>query len=207
MLGLHEGGGQAREAGRLTDLHQRRKRSEYMLKYSRGSGYWKKREGNWRTQGIVEADGRTLRSETYWAVLAFQGGRCALSGTGEMWVTFVADHDRKTGRFRGVLAADVNRFALGKFEQVGLYRGPGVESAIRSYLEHPPYERWLRAGSPPAPDRPGRWRTAFCPRCMLDKKVVGQEDAPDGRWLASDMECGHFTVVGDGAFSAARAVA
>lgn len=117
--------------------------TDYQRTYHRGSGYWRQRERLWARRGVIEEDGGPLRAIVYLSVLRFQRDRCALSGAKEHFVRFVADHDRKTGLFRGVLSQDVNHLAVGTFERRGRYRDDVVEDAIRNYLEWTPYQQWL----------------------------------------------------------------
>lgn len=107
--------------------------------------YWQKREIRWAEQGIVLADGRPLTAAVYLAVLQFQHGRCALSGVKTLWDTMGADHDHKSGLFRGILAYAVNHHALATFERTGHWKSEALEDAMRRYLADPPYQRWLRA--------------------------------------------------------------
>ena len=115
----------------------------------------KVRERAWRKNGVLEPDGsgRTLSWETYEAVLRFQGGRCAVCDK----VFFVgdkrsaaADHDHKTGLFRGVLCGvkrGCNLRFVGKVEHLGITKavsGTGEEAALK-YLADPPAQRWLRS--------------------------------------------------------------
>lgn len=106
---------------------------------------WRWRVRNWVNRGVLEAPGRVLRRETYEAVLSLQGHACALCGRGTFWGALAADHDARTGLFRGCLCEpDCNRHAVGKFEQTGRFGTRDQQVRIREYLANPPYARYLR---------------------------------------------------------------
>ena len=113
-----------------------------------GTGYWLERETGWRRQGIRNADGTPFLRADYHRLSELQGGVCALCGRHPpMWsVTLSVDHDRKTGKARGLLCTDCNHYALGMFEKYGRFgRRQDVNNLIRSYLENPPASRLSRA--------------------------------------------------------------
>lgn len=109
-------------------------------------------EKGWLKQGIKEPDGSaSLSYETYKAVREFQDGRCACCDK----ILFLddrrgeaADHDHKTGLFRGVLCGakrGCNFRFVGKVERYNIRlakRGTGEEAALR-YLKDVPAQRWL----------------------------------------------------------------
>ena len=101
-------------------------------------------EHNWRVRGVKQANGKPLTEKVFRAVVDFQGKACALCNKMEMWAVLHADHDRRTGLFRGALCGDDNRFVVGTFERTGHFRGQPQEVALRFYLADPPYQRWLR---------------------------------------------------------------
>lgn len=115
------------------------------MKHPTGTKYVLTREANWVTYGIVQADGRPLSYPVYLAVLRFQGGGCAICGRSRFWGSLHADHDRKTGLFRGVLCEQCNNRAIGAFEKRGKYGSPEQERILKEYLQHPPYQKWLRS--------------------------------------------------------------
>jgi hypothetical protein len=71
-----------------------------------------------------------ITSEQYDALLAKQGGRCALCGSG--FFSLCLDHDHVTGKVRGLLCRVCNR-RLGDLED------PAFIEAARRYLEEPPF--------------------------------------------------------------------
>lgn len=116
--------------------------AEASAKYRRGKGYQKSREANWVIHGIKMWNGLTLTYAVYSQVLEYQGGCCALCNRAGFWTTFHADHDKKSGLFRGVLCSECNRYAVGVYEKVGHFKSSEHERLIAEYLENPPYGRW-----------------------------------------------------------------
>lgn len=91
------------------------------------------RRSNWRKQGIV------FTVAEYDAMLAEQGGGCAVCGTDQAGGsshatgTFHVDHDHATGQVRGLLCARCNR-GVGLFEdKASLFR-----AAARYLDKHQP---------------------------------------------------------------------
>jgi hypothetical protein len=100
------------------------------------------REYQWRNRGLVMNDGNFLTYEVFSQVEAFQGG-CAICHRNGFWNALHADHDKKTGLFRGALCAECNHHAMGTFEKRGHYRSEEHEKILRDYLANTPYQRWL----------------------------------------------------------------
>lgn len=101
----------------------------------------RRREKRWAEQGIKQADGSFLDWDTYQSVLFYQENRCALCGVSGVWTMLTADHDHKTGMFRGVLCFDCNHHALAIYEKTGKWKDAAHEALMRIYLEDPPYTK------------------------------------------------------------------
>ncbi|MFD0374696.1 endonuclease domain-containing protein [Streptomyces sp. NPDC127112] len=85
-----------------------------------------------------------LESGEYGALLAKQGGKCAICG-GTRAKNLDVDHCHKTGLIRGLLCARCNRQLLAR----GLRDNPQIARNAADYLENPPCprllgERWYR---------------------------------------------------------------
>lgn len=87
----------------------------------------------------------------YEALLAAQGGVCAICGNPPKNRRLHIDHDHKTGRIRGLLCFTCNRYVLGKYSTpVKLLRAARYLGATRAlFLEHAP-------DVPAGPLRPAR---------------------------------------------------
>ena len=106
----------------------------------------KRREDNWKLRGVIMSDGKPLTYIVFKAVEAFQNEGCALCHRNEFWGALHADHDDKTGLFRGVLCADCNYHAVGTYERTKRYRDEEHAKTLSEYLKNPPYRRWLNEG-------------------------------------------------------------
>ena len=120
-----------------------------------GGGYWMMRESNWKQYGITLFDGSPFLRADYNRLSNLQRGVCALCGRHPpMWSeTLSVDHDKKTGRVRGLLCTDCNHKAVGTFERCGRFTTrKDVNELIRAYLENPPASRLpARAEAEPEP--------------------------------------------------------
>ena len=138
----------ARKDGREWLCRSCKSKYDYLRRGSSSSnGYWKNRENTWRQQGILNADGSPFLRTDYKRLSDIQGGICALCGRRPpMWSeTLAVDHDRKTGRVRGLLCVECNHRAVGTFERHGRFgRRQDVNDLIRSYLVSPPASRLPR---------------------------------------------------------------
>ena len=72
---------------------------------------------------------RDAATVDYDAMLAAQGGVCAICGNPPKTRRLHIDHDHKTGKVRGLLCFQCNRFTLGK------YAKPAKLRAAADYLE------------------------------------------------------------------------
>lgn len=84
-----------------------------------------------------------ISGDDYWALLEFQGGKCAIcqKATGAAR-RLAVDHDHALeGResVRGILCSPCNKDVIGRLDQAGLQR------AIK-YLDDPPARRFFGAG-------------------------------------------------------------
>jgi hypothetical protein len=117
------------------------------LERERGPAYWVRRERSWKRSGVL-FDGKPLTAEVFRAVVAFQGDQCALCGRDSFWGALQADHNHKTGEFRGALDMECNHHAVGVFEAHARFKSPAHETRIKRYLLASPVERWVEAGKP-----------------------------------------------------------
>ena len=140
-------------------LKSSEKKSDPTLKHP---AYIRNRENSWRRAGILEPDGsgRFLSWATYEAVFEFQGKRCALCDRvffhGERR-NASADHDHKTGLFRGILCGGkigCNLKFVARVENHGRQRHidndepnglPLADDEVHEYLNFPPAQGWLRS--------------------------------------------------------------
>ena len=133
-------------------------RNEYVSHHGgdqTGKGYWMKREFNWKRSSITLFDGSPFLRDDYQRLSDIQGGVCALCGRHPpMWSqTLSVDHDKKTGRARGLLCTDCNHKALGTYERCGRFTTrKDVNDLIQAYLANPPASRLPnRAEAEPEP--------------------------------------------------------
>ncbi len=86
-----------------------------------------------------------IGADDYDALLATQGGVCAICGGTNQGVRLVIDHNHTTGQVRGLLCAQCN-FAVG-------HLGDDPERARRlaDYIEHPPAEGFIETKERPTP--------------------------------------------------------
>ena len=94
-----------------------------------------------------------LEDGGYAALLAMQGGGCAVCGARGRSKRLAVDHDHKTGAVRGLLCKRHNRDALG-----ALHDSLAMVTALWHYLNTPPASGgWLPLGQQPplAPDTGG----------------------------------------------------
>ena len=150
---------------------------------------WTSREGNWRRQGIRNADGTPFLQADYHRLSELQGGVCALCGRHPpMWSRVLSvDHNSKTGTARGLLCDECNRRAVGMFEKWGRFTTrTEVNDLIRSYLANPPASCLSRAeetdGLEPQPIitsviiSPPRSTISWTP--MFSHQVIINEETP-----------------------------
>lgn len=83
----------------------------------------------------------------YEALLAIQGGRCAICGQVPRSKRLAVDHDHRTGAVRGLLCAN-NEFGCNFTLQVLLNNLDMARRAV-AYVESPPYA-WLHRQEPPS---------------------------------------------------------
>lgn len=91
-----------------------------------------------------------LEPGEYGALLAYQGGTCAIPRCPAKGVVrrLAVDHNHATGGVRGLLCSPHNRL-IGQS-----YDDPEVFEGIAEYLRNPPYER-MRSDGKPEQDQPG----------------------------------------------------
>lgn len=77
--------------------------------------------------------------EDYGAMLAYQGGVCAICGRPPVKQALHVDHDHKTKKTRGLLCYNCNHRIVGR------QRDPAVFRAAARYLERPPADAALLA--------------------------------------------------------------
>jgi hypothetical protein len=138
----------ARRSSYMRDYYARNRNAirARQLSYERGPAYWIRRERKWRANGIM-LDGKPLAVADFQAVLKYQGGVCAICGKDALFGPLQADHDHRTGAFRGGLCYDCNRM-LGTFETHGRYKDELFEARLRAFLFDTPVRAWIRAGRP-----------------------------------------------------------
>jgi len=76
----------------------------------------------WRKRGVLNSGGGAFSVLDYDRAYQIQQGRCKMCGVHQAALAkpLVADHDHKTGKFRGLLCDDCNR-SLGYYEKVKKY--------------------------------------------------------------------------------------
>lgn len=103
----------------------------------------KSREDNWKLRSVLMANGKPLTYAVFRSVEIFQEHGCAICRRNEFWGALHADHNKKTGVFRGVLCSDCNHQAVGTYERTGHYKSSENEKILQAYLDNTPYQRWL----------------------------------------------------------------
>jgi len=96
--------------------------------------------------------GKPLTRDTYIAVRELQGNKCPILGTSFLLgvkALEAADHDHKTGEFRGVLSGGkkgANMYLVGRYENDKRSKlNPAAIAAIEAYLADPPVAKYLRS--------------------------------------------------------------
>ena len=106
--------------------------------------YANRREKAWAEQGI-KFHSEPLTYVLFRKVVRLQGYQCGFCGRLEDYSMkpLAADHDHKTGEFRGAVDGECNRKIIGVGESGRQFRGARahLNVHIRAYLDNPPVRR------------------------------------------------------------------
>lgn len=98
-----------------------------------------------RTHGAMVEKTYGITATGYDALLAAQGGRCAICRARPKSKRLAVDHDHKTGAVRGLLCARCNHDLMGS-----AWDSMAMAEALWHYMNTPPASgRWLPPGSAP----------------------------------------------------------